>query len=426
MGYCLSAINQVHFKMTVNRPRGTRDFLPADNARRRYVEGILRDVARNWGYGEVVTPTFEHLDLFTLKSGEGIVEELYNFKDKGDREMTLRPELTAPVMRLYINELQPFSKPLKLFYFENCFRYERPQKGRFREFWQFGVELIGSGKPDSDAEIIALADALLKAAGVKGTMKIGNLAVTRTFMKGFEPEIVSKVMRLIDKKEYEGLEALLDEIGAEKQFKSDLFRLIKLEGKDILPVAKEIVGNIPELASFEKILKLLDAYGVDYSLDFGIARGLDYYTGMVFEVYAEGLGAQKQVCGGGSYQLIQLFGGGDVPSTGFGIGFDRIMEICPLLPEAPKNVMIISKPETHLEAIKVAKELRKYIPVNIDIMERNFKAQLSFANAINTDYVVIVGEKELEAGKLTFKDMISGAQELLTLEEVIEKVTYNS
>jgi histidyl-tRNA synthetase len=409
--------------MTVNRPRGTRDFLPADNARRRYVEGIMRNVARNWGYGEVVTPTFEHLDLFTLKSGEGIVEELYNFTDKGDREITLRPELTAPVMRLYVNELQPFSKPLKLFYFENCFRYERPQKGRFREFWQFGVELIGSGKPDSDAEVIALADALLKAVGVKGDMKLGNLTVIRTLLKGLEPEIVSKFMRLIDKKEYAGLEALLEEIGAEEQLKSDLSRLIKLEGKDILPDVKEIVGDIPELASFEKTLKLLDAYGVDYSLDFGIARGLDYYTGMVFEVYAEGLGAQKQVCGGGSYQLIQLFGGGDVPSTGFGIGFDRIMEICPLAPSAPKNVMIISKPETHLEAIKVAMELRKYLPVNIDIMERNFKAQLSFANAINADYVVIVGEKELEAGKLTLRDMVSGEQELLTLEEVIEKVT---
>ena len=409
--------------MTVNRPRGTRDFLPADNARRRYVEGIMRNVARNWGYGEVVTPTFEHLDLFTLKSGEGIVEELYNFTDKGGREITLRPELTAPVMRLYVNELQPFSKPLKLFYFENCFRYERPQKGRFREFWQFGVELIGSGKPDSDAEVIALADALLKAVGVKGDMKLGNLTVIRTLLKGLEPEIVSKFMRLIDKKEYACLEALLEEIGAEEQLKSDLSRLIKLEGKDILPDVKEIVWDILELASFEKTLKLLDAYGVDYSLDFGIARGLDYYTGMVFEVYAEGLGAQKQVCGGGSYQLIQLFGGGDVPSTGFGIGFDRIMEICPLAPSASKNVMIISKPETHLEAIKVAMELRKYLPVNIDIMERNFKAQLSFANAINADYVVIVGEKELEAGKLTLRDMVSGEQELLTLEEVIEKVT---
>jgi histidyl-tRNA synthetase len=408
--------------MTVNRPRGTRDFLPADNTRRRYVEGIMRNVARNWGYGEVVTPTFEHLDLFTLKSGEGIVEELYNFTDKGDREMTLRPELTAPVMRLYVNELQPFSKPFKLFYFENCFRYERPQKGRFREFWQFGVELIGSGKPDSDAEVISLADALLKAVGVKGVMKLGNLTVIRTLLKGLEPEIVSKFMRLIDKKEYAGLEALLEEIGAEEQLKSDLSRLIKLEGKDILPDVKEIVGDIPELASFERTLKLLDAYGVDYSLDFGIARGLDYYTGMVFEVYAEGLGAQKQVCGGGSYQLIQLFGGGDVPSTGFGIGFDRIIEICPLVAPTPKNVMLISKPETHLEAVKVAIELRKYLPVNIDIMERNFKAQLSFANAINADYVVIVGEKELEAGKLTLKDMVSGEQELLTLEEILKKV----
>jgi histidyl-tRNA synthetase len=408
--------------MTVNRPRGTRDFLPADTARRRYVESVMRDVARKWGYSEIITPTFEHLDLFTLKSGEGIVGELYNFTDKGNREMTLRPELTAPVMRLYVNELQSFPKPLKLFYFENCFRYERPQKGRFREFWQFGVELIGSGKPDSDAEVIALADAMLKAAGVKGDMKLGNLAVIRTLLSGLESEIVSKVMRLVDKKEYAGLEALLDEIGAEEQLKSDLFHLIKLEGKYILPDVIKIVGNIPELVTFEKTLKLLDAYGVDYSLDFGIARGLDYYTGMVFEVYAEGLGAQKQVCGGGSYQLIQLFGGGDVPSTGFGIGFDRIMEICPLTQPAPKTVVFISKPDVHLEAIGFANELRKYVPVHVDLMERNFKAQLSYANTINADYVVIVGEKELEAGKLTLRDMVSGEQELLTLEEIIEKV----
>ena len=153
-------------------------------------------------------------------------------------------------------------------------------------------------------------------------MLFRSLAVIRTLLKGLEPEIVSNVMRLVDKKEYAGLEALLDEIGAEEQLKSDLFRLIHLQGRYILPEVKGIVGNIPELVSFEKTLKLLDAYGVDYSLDFGIARGLDYYTGMVFEVYAEGLGAQKQVCGGGSYQLIQLFGGGDVPSTGFGIGFE--------------------------------------------------------------------------------------------------------
>jgi histidyl-tRNA synthetase len=409
--------------MKVNRPRGTRDFLPEDTARRKYVENIMRNIVCNWGYSEIITPTFEHLDLFTLKSGEGIERELYNFMDKGGRAMTLRPELTASVMRLYVNELQSFPKPLNLFYFENCFRYERPQKSRFREFWQFGVELIGSGKPDSDAEVIALADALFKAVGVRGYMKIGNLAVIRTLLRELQPEIVSRVMQLVDKKEYTGLEALIEEIGVEDQLKFKLFNLIKLEGRYILPQVKEIVGNSTELVAFEKTLKLLDAYGVDYLLDFGIARGLDYYTGMVFEVYAEGLGAQKQICGGGSYQLIQLFGGGDVPSTGFGIGFDRIMEICPLVNPAPKKVVLISKPETHLEAIKLATELRKYLPVHIDLMERNFKTQLSFANAINADYVIIVGEKELEAGKLTLKGMVSGKQELLTLGEIIEKVS---
>ncbi len=407
--------------MTVNRPRGTRDFLPEDTARRKYVENIMRNITCNWGYSEIITPTFEYLDLFTLKSGEGIERELYNFMDKGGRAMTLRPELTAPVMRLYVNELQSFPKPLNLFYFENCFRYERPQKSRFREFWQFGVELIGSEKPDADAEVIALAYALLKAVGVSCYMKIGNLAVIRTLLRGLQPEIVSKVMRLIDKKEYVGLEVLIEEIGVEDQLKFNLFKLIKLEGRYITPQVKEIVGNIPELVAFEKTLKLLDAYGVDYFLDFGIARGLDYYTGMVFEVYADGLGAQKQICGGGSYQLIQLFGGGDVPSTGFGIGFDRIMEICTLVNPAPKKVVLISKPETHLEAIKLATELRKYLPVRIDLMERNFKTQLSFANTINADYVIIVGENELGVGKLTLKDMISGEQELLTLGEIIEK-----
>lgn len=407
--------------MTVNRPRGTRDFLPEDTARRKYVENIMRNIAYNWGYSEIITPTFEHLDLFTLKSGEGIEGELYNFMDKGGRTMTLRPELTAPVMRLYVNELQSFPKPLNLFYFENCFRYERPQKGRFREFWQFGVELIGSGKSDSDAEVIALADALFKAIGVTGYMKIGNLGVIRTLLRELQPEIVSKIMRLVDKKEYAGLEALIEEIGIEDQLKFKLFKLIKLEGRYILPQVREIIGNNPELVAFEKTLKLLDAYGVDYFLDFGIARGLDYYTGMVFEVYAEGLGAQKQICGGGSYQLIQLFGGGDVPSTGFGIGFDRIMEICPLVNPASKKVVLISKPETHLEAIKFATELRKYLPVYIDLMERNFKTQLSYANAINADYAIIVGEKELAAEKLTLKDMVSGKQELLTLDKIIEK-----
>jgi histidyl-tRNA synthetase len=409
--------------MKITKPRGTRDFLPEDTRKRRYVEGILRQVVKNWGFSEIITPTFENLELFTLKSGEGIIGELYNFTDKGDREMTLRPELTAPVMRMYVNEMQAYQQPLKLFYFENCFRYERPQKGRFREFWQFGVELIGSRRMDADAEVIALATEMLKAVGIKGDLNVNNLGVIRHLLSVLENEQQSQIMRLVDKKDYEGLDNFLEEINAPADLRQKLIELISLTGNDAIAKARDILGDLPEIDDFQELLTMLDAYGVDYTINFGIARGLDYYTGTVFEIYAEGLGAQNQVCGGGSYQLIQLFGGGDVPSTGFGLGFDRIMEVCEL--EAPDDapVVIIAKDSTRLDAIKAANELRKHVPVYNDLMKRNFKAQLSYANNIGAKHVIIIGEKEVEAGKVMLKDMTSGEQELLSLYEVITKLT---
>ncbi|ETA67151.1 histidyl-tRNA synthetase [Methanolobus tindarius DSM 2278] len=409
--------------MKITKPRGTRDFLPEDTRKRRYVEGILRQVVKNWGFSEIITPTFENLELFTLKSGEGVIGELYNFTDKGDREMTLRPELTAPVMRMYVNEMQAQQQPLKLFYFENCFRYERPQKGRFREFWQFGVELIGSRRMDADAEVIALATEMLKSVGIKGDLNVNNLGVIRHLLSVLETENQSKIMRLVDKKDYEGLDNFLEEINAPVDLRQKLIELISLTGNDAITKARDILGDLPEIDDFQELLTMLDAYGVQYTINFGIARGLDYYTGTVFEIYAEGLGAQNQVCGGGSYQLIQLFGGGDVPSTGFGLGFDRIMEVCEL--EAPDDVpvVIIAKESTRLDAIKASNELRKHMPVYNDLMKRNFKAQLSYANNISAKHVIIIGEKEVEAGKVMLKDMISGDQELLSIDEVIEKLT---
>ncbi len=409
--------------MKINRPRGTRDFLPEVTARRRHVEGKMRDVVKNWGYSEIITPTFESLDLFTLKSGEGIIGELYNFTDKGDREMTLRPELTAPVMRMYVNEMQATQKPLKLFYFENCFRYERPQKGRFREFWQFGVEVIGSSRSDADAEVIALATNMLDSAGIKGDLHVGHLGIIRHILSVLETEQQSQIMRLVDKKDDTGLDDYLEQINAPADLRRNLLELICLTGNDAVEKAREVIGDIPELDTFKELLTLLDAYGIDYNVDFGIARGLDYYTGMVFEIYAEGLGAQNQVCGGGSYNLIKLFGGGDVPSTGFGIGFDRIMEICDVKADEPKKVVVISTDSTRLDAIKVANELRRVAPVHLDIMKRNFKAQMSHANYIGADYTVIVGERELEAGKVTLKDMASGEQSLISVDEVIQKLS---
>lgn len=412
--------------MKINRPRGTRDFLPEVTAHRRHVENKMREVVKNWGYNEIITPTFESLDLFTLKSGDGIIGELYNFTDKGDREMTLRPELTAPVMRMYVNEMQATQKPLKLFYFENCFRYERPQKGRFREFWQFGVEVIGSSRSDADAEVIALATNMLDSAGIKGNLHVGHLGIIRHILSVLETEQQSQIMRLVDKKDDTGLDDYLEQINAPADLRRNLLELICLTGNDAVEKARDVIGNIPELDTFKELLTLLDAYGINYNVDFGIARGLDYYTGMVFEIYAEGLGAQNQVCGGGSYNLIKLFGGGDVPSTGFGIGFDRIMEICEVKADEPKKVVVVSTDSTRLDAIKIANELRRVAPVHLDIMKRNFKAQMSYANYIGADYTVIVGERELEAGKITLKDMESGEQSLLSVDEVTRKISLRS
>ncbi|WNY29152.1 Histidine--tRNA ligase [Methanimicrococcus stummii] len=413
--------------MTISKPRGTRDFLPEEMAKRRAVESKLRAVIQKWGYGEVVTPTFEELELFTLKSGQGIIGELYNFTDKGDREMTLRPELTAPVMRAYVNEMQSFSRPIKLFYFENCFRYERPQKGRYREFWQFGAELIGSSKPEADAEVIALAMTMIAAVGIKGDLNIGNLSVLRHLISQITTEsaVSDQIMRFIDKKEYENLDAYLSDLSVSADLIDKIHKTVLLSGKDgfaAVAGARAVVGDLPELNAFEKMLTLLSAYGVtDYTVNFGVARGLDYYTGTVFEVYAEGLGAQKQICGGGSYKLISLFGGGDVVSTGFGIGFDRIMEICDIPAEKPETVALITKSETQIDGIEIAGILRSRVIVLTDLMGRNFKAQMEYANTIGANYVLIIGEKELESGLLSLKDMKSGEQVSLNLEDLISK-----
>ena len=404
--------------MEVQRPRGTRDFLPDDMSRRRYIENKLRDVAVRFGYGEIKTPTFEHIELFTSKSGEGILGEIYNFRDKGDREIALRPELTAPVIRMYVEELQKSPKPLKFFYFDNCFRYERPQKGRFREFFQFGVEIIGSSRPESEAEVIAMAVEMLKTAGVHGDLHIGHLGIVRSLLRDIQPEHQSKIMRLVDKKDDRGLEEFLDNIQAPDEMRSKLFRLIGLRGINAVQEARELVGDIEAMSQFETILDLLDVYGFDYQVDLGIARGLDYYTGMVFEIYCEGLGAQNQVCGGGSYRLAQLFGGEDTPSTGYALGFDRIMEICEAKPADIKRIVVVSFEDTRKEAILIAQKLREHVPAYVDVMGRKFKDQISYANTIGASHVVIVGKNELDSGKVALKDMKTGGQELVTVEEV--------
>ncbi|MEA1944080.1 MAG: histidine--tRNA ligase, partial [Euryarchaeota archaeon] len=324
--------------MKLHRPRGTRDFTPAETEKRRYIENRMRLIAENWGYEEVKTPTFEHTELFTIKSGEAIVDELYAFKDKGGRDIALRPELTAPVLRMYVNEMSVSPKPIRLYYFENCFRYERPQKGRFREFWQFGIELIGSDRAEAEAETIALAAALISDIGIEADLHIGNLGVLRGLLQDLDVRTQAEAMRLMDKKDLYGLEMLLQD---HPDVKDQLLSLIDAD----LDEARSITGDTQPLDELRQTLSVLDHYDIGYEIDFGIARGLDYYTGMVFEMYAAGLGAQNQICGGGTYRLAQLFGGASTPSCGFGIGFDRVLEVCGVEPPRALTVVVVFVPD---------------------------------------------------------------------------------
>ena len=408
--------------MKIERPRGTRDFLPDEMEKRRAVERIMRRIVESYGYREILTPTFEHLELFTIKSGEGIIEEMYTFKDKGGRDLALRPELTAPVMRMSVNECTSMPRPLRFYYFTNCFRYERPQKGRYREFWQFGVELIGSDSPLADAEVICLAYRIMSELKLKFDLHIGHVGLLRHILRDVKEEYASKIMRLVDKKDIDGLNKYMDEIGIESNVKEILLTLVELRGSsEVIEDVKRIVPDF-DFTHIERVCEILDNLNVEYKLDFGIARGLDYYTGIVFEAYAkEGLGAQNQICGGGSYRLAHLFGGDDVPATGFALGFDRIVEICNVNGEKRKVVIVANVKGLEIEAFKIAETLRsKGITAIVDVMERNLKKQMSYANDINADIAIIIGEKELKEGKVGLKDLKSGEQISVKIEELAD------
>lgn len=404
----------------LQKPRGTRDFLPDEMDARRSVEWRLRDVARSWGYREVCTPEFEELELFTMKSGEGIIGEMYVFEDKGGRKMALRPEITAAVIRMYVNEAKVAPKPLRWCYFADCFRYERPQKGRYRQFWQFGAELIGADTAMGDAEVLMLAAGMLDATGVTYEMKVGHLAFMKSLLGSLEPVNQRRVMANLDKKDFDGLGATLADLKRE-----DLAGPLEaLVGCRSLSDAFEIAGEIPNKARVAEMLGYLDAAGLKYTLNFGIARGLDYYTGMVFEGFAQNLGAENQILGGGVYRLAHLFGGDDVSSAGFAIGFDRVMvslgENLPLKQET--IVGLVCMPEGRKRAIEVAQAFRAAgIRTEMDLMGKGLGAQISHASR-NASYVAVIGKQEAESGMVTLKNLQSGEQKQLSLDNAIVEV----
>jgi histidyl-tRNA synthetase len=404
----------------LQKPRGTRDFLPDEMEQRREVEGTMRQIAGTWGYREVCTPEFEELELFTIRSGDGIIQEMYAFEDKGGRKLALRPEITAPVLRLYVNEGKTLPKPLRWFYFADCFRYERPQKGRYRQFWQFGIELIGVDSPMAEAEVILLARDLLTACDISFSIHIGHLSFMRSLLSGLDPDEQKKIRMFLDKKDTEGLGAYLSSMGMEDL----LERLTALAESRRLDDVFAITGDLQDQDRIEELFSILDGSGLEYTLDPGIARGLDYYTGMVFEIFAENLGAENQVLGGGTYSLAHLFGGEETPSCGFAIGFDRVMVARGERGPVSSTVAGVAfTPEGRDWAITVAGAFREAgIRTELVLSGKSLGNQISHI-ARSADYALIIGERECELRKVTVKNLRTGTQDMLLLTDAIREVS---
>jgi histidyl-tRNA synthetase len=415
-------------------PRGTRDFTPEEMQKRRYVEEKIRSTFQQFGYKEIQTPTFETLELFTAKSGEAIIDELYAFKDKGGRDLALRPELTAPVIRFYVDKLQMESKPLKLFYFGNCFRYDRPQKGRYREFMQAGCELIGTDMPEALAELIGLAYIILRSAGLNDLkLYIGNLNILSSIFKTFNisKEQQRKLTPLIDKSMFNDVVLCLKDFGiSEKDAQKFIEILQASDPKIILELTEKDEQAKNEMMKLKQILALIkNVFEIKTcEIKMSIVRGLDYYKGVVFEIDAPVLGAEKQLCGGGAYELIPLFGGRETPTSGFAIGFDRTILALDVekynYPYLKLDFYVIPVNEEMIsKSLEITQNLRKNgLSVDMDLLKRGMSKSLKYASTINVDKIIIVGQKELGDESVTIRDMKTGAQELVKIKDLYQKL----
>lgn len=400
----------------IGKPRGTRDFTPAEMQQRRVVEAAMRDVFECYGYREIATPTIEHMQLFTMKSGEEIVEETYEFHDKSGRHLALRPELTAPAVRFYVEQLQMEPKPLKLYYFGSCYRYDRPQAGRYREFWQMGCELIGTDTPEGIAELVSLAYQALQETGLQDVeLRLGDLTLLRSLLDDLGIEQHSQVMRLLDKRDHDGLEAML--AGSQ----ADTLQTF-LTCQDMEDIAS-MVGD-EQLERLQAVLDWLGVFDVPVSLDTSIARGLDYYIGIVFEIDAPSLGAEKQICGGGEYSLVPLLGGSPVATAGFALGFDRVLlaleeEGRDILREHPLLYVAPVSDAMRRQAARIAMQLRRQGKrVEVDLKRRSMGKSLQHADRVGATTAIIVGDDEWERHAVTVKDMESGEQREVAVDQL--------
>ncbi len=403
--------------MKFQKPKGTKDILPADMYKWHFVENVIREQMELYNFKEIRTPTFESTNLFARGVGSEtdiVGKEMYTFEDKGGNSITLKPEMTAPVARAYIeNGLGAESPVHKLYYISSMFRYEKPQEGRYREHTQFGAEIIGTDNIYSDIEIILLAKSVYNKVG------INNFRVKINSIGKFDER--KRYIEILKKYLHENLSRL----SADSQRRFVINPLRILDSKD--KADREITDNAPKIVDhletesrkrFEKVLAGLDNLNIQYEVDFRLVRGLDYYTDTTFEFVSEDLGSQDAIGGGGRYDgLVETIGGKPTPGIGFGSGIERIIIAAErknfqFPPEQKPKVYFISlTDEAKQIAFKETMNLRKAgIKAEYDAIGRSFKAQMRDANKMGTEYVVIIGEDEIKKGIAILKNMSDSSQ----------------
>jgi histidyl-tRNA synthetase len=417
-----------------------RDFLPEEARSMRYIEAQARKTARLYGYAEIITPVVESYELLAAKAGEEVRLRMYAFKDLGDRMVALRPEFTPSVARLVATALRNEPSPFRLFCVGSLYRYDEPQQGRYREFWQSNFELMGTDKPEADAEVIMLTDTLMQAVGLEDySLKVGHVGVLRGIFceEKIEEKMENQIMQLMDKKQYDDAIELVKKTGASEKCVTTLQKLIDLKGEKVFEVIQKMresvdgyEQSVAAVENLEQILKLVEESGckIDMSLDAGFARGLEYYTGMIVEIYVPKL--DISLGGGGRYdKLIELFGGEPTPAVGIAHGLDRIMLAMQrknVLIEAngKKSVVVIpTKEELKGWALKIAQLLRKAdIPAEVEVMGRKISKALEDADRRKIDYAVIVGERELKDDAVMLRDLVRREQKVVKIEQIAENI----
>ena len=412
--------------MAIKAPKGTKDVLPNEIHKWQYIENEWAKICAEYGFKEMRTPTFEATELFNRGIGDTtdvVQKEMYTFEDMGHRSITLKPEGTSPAVRAFIESNQyAETQPTKYYYSTSCFRYEKPQAGRLREFHQFGIENFGTNSMLADAEVIALGYDFLNRMGVGDI----ELHISSVGCRECRP-LHRKALQDFLKPKYDQLCET-----CKSRFDKNPMRILDCKSE----ICHELVQGAPMMLDYlcddckkdmEELMKHLDAMGIKYVVDPTIVRGLDYYTKTAFEFITTKIGAQGTVCGGGRYDhLIEEVGGPDMPGVGFGLGKERLI----LLMEAndndfggtevPQLFIAWIGDEAREYSVKLIHEIRQQgIKAELDTKERNLKGQMKYANKLGAKYTVVIGEDEVNSGELTLKNMQTSEQTKVRREELI-------